>query len=234
MSRKKLVFGVIVAIVLLAVCISAQMSGRSDWEKKPVDQWTEADVKSILQNSPWSLHLEGRWGEPTFMGTIQQDPHAFVVLRSALPVRLALVRKRQLAEKYDSMDPKAKAAFNSKYRSLLECSHCEKFYIVAVAGDSAILQNPAKVRRRADNIYLSNETGERRTLANYTPQTFSGSEALLFFPRNNEKGEPLLRPGNLTLTLNFKNEPGDDAVVRLIERVNVKVQDLVREQTVVF
>ena len=230
----------VVSLIILAFgyCVSAQTKDSNNgWESKPVDQWTDADVKGILQNSAWSWRLEGRNVDSVpmgGMGTIRSELYATFSLESALTVRLAAIRKRQLSEKYDAMNAKDKAAFNTKYKSRMECPLCAKFYIVAIGGESRTLKNQVTIQRRVKSIYLSNEKGERRILANFSPQNTPGSSALFFFPRKNEKGEPLLTADNTTLTFNFPYEPDDEPLMRLIERVEIKVKDIVRDKTVIF
>ena len=205
------------------------------WESKPFDQWDEADIKAILKDSPWSKGVDGYVTNSNEWGVTHNPGSASFRLQSALPIRLASLRKLQLAEKYDAMDDKHKEAFNKKYRNILECPRCEKFYIVAIGGaNSPILQNGGSIERRAGSIYLTNEKGERRTLASFTPQTSQVSEALFYFPRNNAKGEPLLTPKNTTLTFNFITEDTDEIFLNIISRVEVKVQDIVIDGKVIF
>ncbi|MBK8466926.1 MAG: hypothetical protein IPL32_13940 [Chloracidobacterium sp.] len=168
------------------------------------------------------------------IGTIVSELYSTFTLESALTVRLAKIRKLQLNEKYDAMNAKDKAAFNKKYKSSMECQLCEKFYIIAIGGDSRTLRNQVTIQRRVKLIYLSNEKGERRTLGNFSPQTHSGTVALFFFPRKNEKGQPLLTTDNTKLTFNFPYEPDDEPLIRLIERVEIPLKDIVREKIVIF
>ena len=225
-------------IVVFSFCVFAQDNAAKDtWETKPVDQWDETDVMSILKDSPWNqvLSMKSTEASRVFNTLIVLEDGASFTLRSALTVRLAIIRKRQLAEKYDSMNAKDQTQFNAKYKSVLECPDCEKFYIVSVVGDSRVLKNGGIVEFRKKNIYLSNEKGEKRFLGRYSPQVAPGSEALFYFPRNDEKGKPLLSKDDLTLTFNFwYDDQEDDPVIKLIEKVKVKVADIVRDGVVIF
>lgn len=222
-------------VLFCSVSIPAQTKpSGGDWENKPIDQWSEADVKFILGNSAWGRTLEGRFADQSRLGTIAQNGFARFSLRSALTIRLALIRNLQLTEKYDTMSPQNKAAFNAKYKAVLDCVLCEKFYIVAVTGDSRILQSAMIINRRSDSIYLSNEKGLRRNLAKYSPQTTPGSESLFFFPRFDEAGKPLVDADNITVTFNLRPELGDDPIVRVLNRVDIKVEDIVRGKVVIF
>ena len=225
-----------VAICLLGCAVLAQkVTKGSSWEDKPIDEWNEEDVKNILQNSPWSKTIVGKPSHTSQqIGTIVYESRLVFTLRSSLLVRYAVVRSEQLKAKYDSMDAKAKAELGSRLKSILECKLCEKFYIIGVRGDSELLRQAGKVKHRAPNIFLSNEKGEKRELVNYSPQTTPDSEALFFFNRYNASGKPLITTENEVLTFNFRLEPGDDPRITLLERVNIKVSDLVRENQVIF
>jgi len=201
------------------------------WEDKNIAEWDETDVKTILRNSPWGKILEGGGIQ---LGGAGLNVRALFTLRSALIVRYADVRAEQLKLKFDSLDEKAKAEFIKKFKPVLDCSACERSYIVGVVGDSDLFRQPALVKNRAPRIFLSNENGERRELSNFSPQTIPGSEALFFFPRYDTNGKPLVTPANKTLIFTIVTEPEDDSVVQLLRRVEIKVSDIVREGQVIF
>lgn len=229
----------LVSSIVVLVCAGATLAQKAatsaSWENKPVSEWNEEDVKKILQDSPWSRQVSGR---PTHnsrqLGTVVYESRLLFTLRSSLLVRLAIVRSEQLKAKFDSMDAKAKAEFARRLKPILDCGMCEKSYIIVVRGDSEVLRQAGRVKNRAANIYLSNDKGEKRELASFTPQTIPGSEALFFFNRYDANGKPLLAPDDSVLTFNFKAEPDDDSVINLLERVNIKVRDIVRENQVIF
>lgn len=217
-------------IVILVAAVAAFGQAKravNDWESKPVEKWDLKDVGYLLDDSPWSRTVKGhvQTGPVLVPGSIRFR------LYSALNIRLALIRKLQLSEKFDLMDAKEKDAFNARYKAVLECPKCDEFYIIALKQeDSSILSNAMRVEGRSESIYLSNEKGEKRKLASFSP----GSEALFFFPRKNDKGEPLLTAENKMLVFNFRNEAGDDAIVQLFERVYINVREIVRDGKVIF
>ena len=234
------VSGKVAALLIALLLFGSGVLGQkkptnSSWEQKPIDSWNEEDVKAILETSAWSKVIVGK---PTHssrqLGTVALESRLIFTLRSSLIVRYAIVRAEQLKEKFDSMDQKAKAEFGARFKPIIDCELCEKFYIVAVRGDSELLTQAGRVKNRASNIYLANEKGEKRELAKFTPQPLRGGEALFFFNRYDANGRPLLGPENTTLTFHFRNESGDDPVVTLLERVEIKVPDIVRENQVIF
>ncbi|HUK29739.1 MAG TPA: hypothetical protein VLV89_01420, partial [Candidatus Acidoferrum sp.] len=80
------------------------------WVAKDWTQWTEDDCKAVLEHSPWGRDLPAHeFGEQ---------------LRSALPIRQALLRKAQLDEFYDRMKPDKKLAFDQAHAHDLDPSDC--------------------------------------------------------------------------------------------------------------
>ena len=122
-------------------------------------------------------------------------------LRSALTVRQALVRLKQMEANYDQMNPTDRVAFDNKYKGLLDCPACEQNYVLTLSSESK--QRPGadavftafKGGRLADlerYIFIANSKGERRNLIHFVPPKAPGDEAVFYFPRFNDKGEPLL------------------------------------------
>ena len=46
------------------------------------------------------------------------------------------------------MDEKAKAEFGKKFKPVLDCSACEKSYIIGVVGDSELFRHAGMVKDR--------------------------------------------------------------------------------------
>jgi hypothetical protein len=87
------------ARVAQAQAHAAEALGR-DWK-----HWTTADCDAIL--------IHSHWGEPPGMqGTLSGG--LLIQLRSALPIREALLRQLQLKKHYDTLGPEQKSAFDQK------------------------------------------------------------------------------------------------------------------------
>jgi hypothetical protein len=206
------------------------------WEKTPYRSWGAADVKSILEASPWSRVLErGTALAPMMFGTetTKVSEKLVVLLRSALPVRQALLRERQLAVKYDAMSATDQAAFDAKNKALLDCPACAKYYVVSVKCPYAGCYTGTFVEDHKKLFYLTNEKGERRELAGASPLPDNKGGAIFFFPRVNDKGEVLLTTANKKLTFHFALQ----AMVNLdtvTEKVELDVAKLVRGGEVNF
>ena len=226
------VFVLLIGLLALSSGATAQ---KISWEEKPIGEWNEGDVSTILKNSPWGRVLAGRpSGSAPQIGTIVYESNALFTLRPSVILTYGVIRAEQLKSNYASMGAKAKGEFNKRLKPLLDCPLCEKFYIVSVSGNSDLLRNSVKMKSRAPRIYLSNDRGEKRELKSFTPSASAGGEASFYFERFDANGKPLLTASDMTVTFNFLSEPNDDPVINLIQRVEIKVKDIVRENQVIF
>ena len=136
-------------------------------------------------------------------------------LRSALPVRQALVRLKTLETNIEKMTGEQRAAFEKQTKGLLECPACAANYVVTLSSKSK--NSPGadavfatfKGGRLADlqrYIYIANERGERRSLVYFVPPKAPGEEAVFFFPRADEKGAPLLTTESKELLINLTDK----------------------------
>jgi hypothetical protein len=203
LSRLLLVSG---CCALVSGTVHAQFGG------KQYQQWTVKEAEGLLVNSAWAqtragLVAVGRLDPPTAAA----NTAVTIRLRSALPLRQALVRLRQLKNKYDTKSDSDKAAIDGKNRPLLECPECADYYMVTVSpgpGSSNALStnlplNTVSLAWLKLNVEIKNEKGETRELVKFIKEKFFGDEAVFFFSRFNSKGEPLISPANRTFTISF-------------------------------
>lgn len=223
----------VVTGLFFVVAVTAQTAA---WETKAVGKWDSTDVGTILTNSAWGKTINSGVLQdgPTF-GTVKGAIAASYNLRSSLLVRYALIRQLQLEQRYDQMDEKGKIEFDKKNAALLKCPLCVDYYIVSIRGSVRELKDIGLIEQRRKQIFLSNEKGEKRYLAKFSPLTFDGSEALFFFPRKGEDGKVLLAPDNKKLTFNVVwPDIERDSAMSLIRNIEINVADIVREGIVVF
>jgi len=225
---------IVLGIALLASF--ATISAQRDWLTKPFSEWTKSQAEAVLNDSPWAVHQElrikfdketqtaaGSYSGVSSAAAAQsrtevtsQIPVDFIFtlrLRSALPIRQALVRLRQLQD-ISKMNEKERASFNVQTNGLLDCPACANNYVLTLSSKSTnspgadAVYTLFKGARLADlqrNVYIANETGERRELVYFVPPKTPGEEAIFFFPRLNDKGRPLLLADNRELLINFAN-----------------------------
>src|SRR5262249_49486705 len=136
-----------------------------------------------------------------------------VRLRSALPMRQALSRLKQL-QADTKTSAKERATFDAQVKGLVECPACANNYIVTLSSRSTsspgadAVYATFKGAQFADLqrfVYIANETGESRPLVHFVPPKVPGDEAIFFFPRLDDNGKPLLTNDNRQLLIKFAN-----------------------------
>ncbi|MDT7604556.1 MAG: hypothetical protein QOF61_2553 [Acidobacteriota bacterium] len=201
------------AACALVVAASAQ-SAQDDWTQKPYNQWTMKEVEQILSDSPWA-QTRGKGIDPGVsvsdfpLGMSVDSEDITLRLRSALPVRQAFARLRQLKAKYDAQSDKAKASIDEKTKVLLECPACADNYVVTLSpapgrdkGVPSALRQMSLAELKL-NVTLTDERGTKRELVHFVPQKSQGDEATFFFERYDEKGAPLFTPSSKKVVIQF-------------------------------
>jgi len=265
-SGRVMIAGLSILVLVLSVFDgSALSSARQDAPgDKSFLQWSKQDAERILNGSPWAITHEVRIryagqarpaaGNPnptsgssnlgdqnTISSAGAEAPVDFLFtlrLRSALPVRQALVRLKQIEAKYGKLNDKERAAFDVQNKGLLECPACTLNYVLSLSSKST--QNPGadavfslyKGGRLDDlqrYVYLVNDRGERRQLIHFVAPKVPGDEAIFFFPRFNDENLPLLRPGIKGLTFNLT-----DNEVNVVTNFKIDVTKLVVDGEIQF
>ncbi|MEK6279191.1 MAG: hypothetical protein AABN95_02450 [Acidobacteriota bacterium] len=201
---------------LITTLLVGPVAGQRIWEKKPYTKWTLSEVMRILSDSPWA---QTAIQTTRFSYNVPgQSYSATVRLRSALTVRQALVRQKQLAVGYDKLNSVDRARFDAETKEFLMCLDCSKYYILTLASlvpagsppvtlsDNVTLQGTqgtdvsvALVGRSLNDlkeyVYLTNDIGERRELVGFIPPAGTGKEAMFVFRRFDDQGKPLISVG---------------------------------------
>jgi hypothetical protein len=225
--------GLVIGLVALCSVGLAQQG----LTKKPLNQWTRSDAESVLNDSVWVSKQELRLrhdqqrqvaagsytpnagvtdttaanAQTTVSSDIPVDFVFTVRLRSALPVREALSRLKQL-QVDTKMSEKERATFDAQVKGLLECPACAQNYVVSLSSKSKnspgadAVFSTFKGGRLSDlqrYIYIANDKGERRGLVFFVAPKAPGDDALFFFPRLDDKGAPLLTKDSKELLINL-------------------------------
>ena len=190
--------------------------------EKPFQKWSEKEATNLLTDSPWVRTYQSSAGiaaaSQAQVGREQSDQRLYrdtyggsssrimapipVVMRlhSALPIRQALVRLRQIHAGYDKMDGTQRTEFDKTTAGLLNCAICQKFYVITMTRflDSSRQSVEEGVFQRfgfeqlKGNMWLLNEKGERRELVQFNPPKSASDMAVLYFSRLDDKGNPFL------------------------------------------
>jgi len=202
-----------------------------------LNEWTRADAESILSDSVWvsKQELRLRYDQQRQVAAGSYTPNAGVTdttaanaqtsvssdipldfvltvrLRSALPVREALSRLKQL-QADTKMSDKERATFDAQVKGLLECPACAQNYVISLSSKSKnspgadAVFSAFKGGRLSDlhrYAYVANEKGERRNLIYFVAPKAPGDEAIFFFPRLDDQGAPLLTSQSKELLINL-------------------------------
>ena len=222
-------------LIIWLCCLVNVASAQKVWEK-PFEKWSKEDAIKILTNSPWVETYQLSEGlaasaqeqiareqadqnlrrQPTQGSSARNVAPAPVVIRlhSALPIRQALTRLKQIEAGYDKMDEKKRADFNEITKNYLSCPICQKYYVVTMTkfGNSSAqgvqegLFQTMKFEQLKGNVRLVNDKGEQRELAEFTPPKGAGDFAVFFFPRRDDKTNDLLTTESKNFKFVFNNE----------------------------
>ena len=205
-------------LALLASAASAQQA--DDWQNKPWEQWTKKDAQRVLSESPWAK-TEARSGPTVKINNneiITADKIYTLRLRSALTVRRALLRLRQLDEKYDQMSDKKKSEFDEKNKALVECPACADNYIISLLPPSSADTRNVTLEKLRLYVRLTDDRGRSRELVHFNPTKVTGAEVVLFFPRLDEKNEALFTGASKKIIFTIETTALNlDAVLRRFE-----------------
>jgi len=192
---------------------------------KNIDQWTRADVDTILNQSAWvrtqevRLLFQGNDNRMSGSGdTVPElesnrithgstdtpvDFEFKLQLRSGLPIRLALIRQKQINANYDELSKEERAALDSKLKGIYACPACANNYVLTLTshsknfpGADAVFSalKGAKLEDLRRYVYLLSSRGEKRDLVHFVAPKAPGEEAISFFKRFDDQGKPLVTP----------------------------------------
>ncbi len=152
-------------------------------------------------------------------------------MRSSLAIRLAMIRKNELETDVEKMSPEEFEAFKKRQIGLFDCPACADNYVLTMTSYSRENKNfdavySAFSNARIDDlkgyIFLVNDKGEKRELANFVPPKRAGEEAIFFFPRLDENKQPLFTTASKYLIFNVtKND------VNAVTNFKVDIQPMI-------
>lgn len=208
------------ATLLMGLCVAF---GAEFWEKKELDTWSAQECTKMLSNSPWAYDMklvgmadQDRGGKPTevFGGETGVGGQPFILynvqLRSALPVRMAVVRQLQIANKYDSLSAEQKQAFDQSAKAFLDTNYSDKI-VVNVAYSSNVRDNYIPLAQHwqtrtkellMNSVFLYASKGNKLRLIDFNVAQGGKQEFQFVFPRMID-GKPILTPEDKSLILEF-------------------------------
>jgi hypothetical protein len=219
--QRFLLLSSLAGIVFLAVPAHSQKV----WEKKPYTLWSLSDTRGILMDSPWAqLRTE----------KVYADEHTTIIrLHSALPIRQALVREKQIDLNYHKFNAADKARFDSEVKEFLECPDCRKYYMVTLSAEALTPLRHLSLQELKPYVYLANENGERRGLVSFVGPGAETSKVTFVFERFDDQGKPLININNKKLYFKIEDKLLESKTVP-IHGFSFEVSRMIQNGVVVF
>ena len=215
----------VIAYLVAAVCLCTLAAAAEDfWVKKKYTQWSEKECTKMLTDSPWAREWSENFVNMAGTGEGGMDSTATATerqtntqvgyrfrLRSALPIRQALVRRGQLAQGYAKMTEEQRQTFDEQAKQFLEATFADKVvvdveYFSNVRGflpDLANYWRSQNTERLRDKVYLLGANGRQASLAQYNPPRGDSQAFQFVFPRAVD-GKPLVGPEDNSLRVQIQ------------------------------
>jgi hypothetical protein len=198
------------ALLLLGV---SSLFAAEFWEKKTYYEWTDKECAKMLTDSPWAWELKllraGNLGSSD-AAEGQQYVSYIIRLHSALPIRQAMVRQMQIANKYDSLSNEQKQAFDKQTEGFLNADYSDKV-VVNVSYSINIVREDQNLARAwqsqtmdimKNSVFLYAGKGEKARLLDFKVGQGAQRDFQFIFPRQ-VGGKPILSETDKSLTLEF-------------------------------
>ena len=206
----------ILCFALSAIFLAAGLAafGADFWENKQYDKWSQKECAKLLADSPWAQDftlLDSSLQQST---QASDDGQAFnikyqIQIRSALPVRQAMVRQMQIAQKYESLKPEQQQQFDQSAKDFLSSVPNAVILYVTYETNS---QNKAMelfnywksqtTDLLKNTVFLRNSKGDQVPLAQFVVAQGGAHSFQFIFPRQiNDK--PFIGLEDKSLTLEF-------------------------------
>ncbi len=224
-------------ILLLTLFIAPATFGQK-YMQKSYKEWSKEDAGKVLTDSPWASSYQSEEGLVAAQqqqqardsadnnrgiyrgnqGRVDPPVPIYIRLHSALPIRQATIRLRQLATDYDKLNSEEQAKFDEATSKFLDCAICKDYYVVTLSKFSHSsmsvtegLFQSLKLEDLKGKVWLANDRNEKLELAEFTPPKSATDNAVLFFKRTNDKGEAFFAPTDKEIRLMFANEFRDSS-----------------------
>jgi hypothetical protein len=203
------------------------------WVEKDYQRWSEKECRKLLEDSPWA---RGRVLSEVYITPLQTGPtdpmsqadasdptqrerqgnpriEYRAQLRSALPIRQAMVRLQQIRQGYDQMSPEQKQAFDAEAEKFLSASFADTVvvyvgYTTTVQGDDrelAFYWQKQTTETLKNFVFLIGGKGQKIPMLRYAVAE-AGRAFQFVFPRVYEE-QPVLESTDKNLKLDFEH-PG--------------------------
>ena len=208
------------------------------WVEKDFRQWSEKECLKILEDSPWarSFTHSQTYIESMGAGTRDRDLRMnprfeyVVQIRSALPIRQALVRQQQIESDYDKSSPEQQTEFERQAQQFLSRESPEVIIVYVMYSSNVMTYNRELAKHwevlapefAMKQILLIAPRGQRIYPLTYTKVGGGGGAFQLTFPKNNN-GKPIVTPQDKEIQVRFPHPNiGDQGEVQVSVTFNLR------------
>ena len=163
------------------------LPGSQFWEKKDYHEWSKHECRTLLTDSPWARTY---WAGSPY----------HVQLRSALPIRQAIVRQMQLEQNYEGFSTEQRQDFDTRADDFLSRRLFTEMIVLRVTGGS--YTNRFRAEPPEDfthRVFLITSNNEKIPTLRYM-MADDGFDFV--FPRQ-YKGRPIVGPGSKFIRFEF-------------------------------
>jgi hypothetical protein len=175
-------FTILLALLTLATLTA---SATDFWLTKDWHQWSKDECTTILNDSPW---------------TRTQDAYT-VQLRSALPIREAIVRQLEIVQGYDQKSPDQRKAFDSAAGTILNTSYDKTILVRLSFSKDAPALGPTHPREL--QVMLVTEDGQQINPTQIDIHPITAYAVDFYFPRLKDGG-PAIKPAQKQFSFQFQ------------------------------
>ena len=183
--------------VLILILFSANilaMPQNEFWEKKDYRQWSERECHKLLFDSPWVKYFTLKYGRSEYR----------VQIRSATPIRQALLRQMQINDNYENLSTEQRREYDRRTDEYLSAPFNDTI-IIFVAGPNPSYYWQAQTTEMLQNsTFLIPSKNKKIPLLKFEilSSGISYAEFQFIFPRQYE-GRPVLSKDEKSLSLEF-------------------------------
>jgi hypothetical protein len=191
------------------------------WQNQVYTEWTLKNCDKMLSDSPWALTFQNRKEARDAAGHKDFRDFRYVVqIRSAIPIRQALIRRMQINDQYDKMNSDQRKTFDAQAKAFLAISYADRlvFDVQAIVAKTVTdNQRPfwpsETVESLKDSVYLIGPGNEKIPLTGYSfkkTKSYRTGDPVEFeftFPKQID-GHPLTGRNTGRIKLEFRDFAG--------------------------
>lgn len=207
-------------LALFWMVAALSVSAEDFWVTKDWKQWSKEECTRMLSDSAWAKTWRANGNEDGIVYIVQ--------LRSALPIREAIVRRQQLDQKYDKMTDAQRNAFDVQAAKVLERNYDDAILVhvdFSKSNASPNLRGNFK-QLSATNLDASivTDDGNQVKSSRFDMNDRAFYEFDLVFPKLKD-GTPIVKDGQKRLSVQFQSPRVDLGLdVRTFESQSQRVR----------